>query len=532
MLDGSLGAWAPLLGETAWHSLTHDPTIRKVSRQHFGSIQSILQQYWTGKQAPESFLEVASYAHTTGYQLQRKYGCHVSLLDISASTLRLGRELAGVTKRPDAVRLIAADFHRLPFENDSFDLVFMSASLHHTWRWQTVLAEVQRVVAPQGLLILNQEPSARSCCFYRFRSNRIDQFTPFEQHLYDVGILRTIAEPFIGSRPETVFGMIENQRIQLSELIEALEGPTEILEKDLSPGATMSHVDQAWVSLAAESPEKTSETIRMHLTGLCQEAESHLDPVSQSLGFSLPRPEEVEEMSLRVSGQLLELTEKESKAESRLALSSIFGAVANFVLRKRGKKQKPATGKLRQSGARKSGRLRSFDRFSREQGSVSSDGSHMPVHDGVLYAFRPEIARLLIQPRSLLPSIQTAPAEAVHKIFDPACWYLHSDEISSLTLFRQPGRMTLPATRGSPLLILRFYGIPAGKNRCSLVSVWRNGTRVFSYQVWQEESFLCAVKLESQGGSRPGEMLIYSISGDGTLLNDNLKVSVAGLYEI
>ena len=97
-----------------------------------------------------------------------------------------------------------------------------------------------------------------------------------------------------GAGPETVFGMIENQRIQLSELIEALEGPTEILEKDLSPGATMSHVDQAWVSLAAESPEKTSETIRMHLTGLCQEAESHLDPVSQSLGFSLPRPEEVE----------------------------------------------------------------------------------------------------------------------------------------------------------------------------------------------------------------------------------------------
>ena len=81
-------------------------------------------------------------------------------------------------------------------------------------------------------------------------------------------------------------------------------------------------------------------------------------------------------------------------------------------------------------------------------------------------------------------------------------------------------------------MILRFYGIPAGKNRCSLVSVWRNGTRVFSYQVWQEESFLCAVKLESQGGSRPGEILIYSISGDGTLLNDNLKVSVAGLYEI
>ena len=535
MLDDSLGAYAPLLGETAWHLLTHDPTIRKVSRGHFQSIQSVLNRYWKEKQPPESFLEVASYAHTTGYQLHQRYGCHVSLLDISASTLRLGRQLAGVTSHPDAVRLIAADFHKLPFENDSFDLVFMSASLHHTWRWQTVLAEIQRVVAPRGLLILNQEPSARSCCFYRFRSNRIDQFTPFEKHLHEVGILRTIAEPFIGSRPETVFGMIENQTIQLSELIELLEGPTEIVENDVSPEATMSHVDQAWVSLAAESPGKTAETIRMHLASLCQEAESHLDPISQGLGFSLPRPEEVEKMSLRVSGQLLALTEKESEAEYRLALSGIFGATANFVVRKRGTKHKPAIGKLRQSGAwesGKNGRLRSLDCFSRKQRSVAPDDSGIPVHDGVFYAFGPEIARLLIQPLSLLPSIQIAAPEAVHKVFDPTCWYLYSDEISTLTLFRQPGRMTLPATRGSPFLILRFYGLPAQENRCSLVSVWSNGARVFSYQVWQEESFLCAVRLEPQGDPRPREILIYCMSGDGTLLNDHLKVSVAGLYEV
>ncbi len=532
MLDDSLDAYAPLLGETAWHSLTHDPTIQKVSRQHFRSIQSVLKRCWTGEQPLESFLEVASYAHTTGYQLQQKYGCHVSLLDISASTLRLGRRLAGVTKRPNEVRLIAADFHKLPFESDSFDLVFMSASLHHTWRWQTVLAEIQRVVAPRGLLILNQEPSARACCFYRFRSNRIDQFTPFEKHLHEVGILRTIAEPFIGSRPETVFGMIENQTIQLAELIEALEGPTEIVEKEFSPEATMSPVDQAWVSLAAESPEKTTETIRMHLTGLCQEAESHLDPVSRGLGFSVPRAKEVEEMSLRVSRQLLELNEKKSEDEYRLALSNIFGATANFVLRKRGEKQKPATGSLRKGESRNSGGLGSFGRFSRKQRSVASDSLEMPVHDGVLYAFRPEMARLLIQPRSLLPSIQTAPARAVHEVFDPACWYLYSDEISTLTLFNQPGLMTLPSTSGSALLILRFYGIPAQENQCLLVSVWRNGTRVFSYQVWQEESFLCAAKLGPQGDSRPHEILVYAMSGDGALLNDNIKVSVAGLYEL
>jgi hypothetical protein len=48
-------------------------------------------------------------------------------------------------------------------------------------------------------------------------------FTKFERALNDLGVIRTFAEPYPGSRPETLFGMIENQMIPLRRLLGAAE---------------------------------------------------------------------------------------------------------------------------------------------------------------------------------------------------------------------------------------------------------------------------------------------------------------------
>src|ERR1051326_3030876 len=119
-----------LIGECAWHSLTLDPTLRTVSQSHYKHVVNSLQQHGrVGGHSPIRILEVASYAHTTGYRLQQELDCEVTLFDISAKALQLGQRLAetdGITAKP---HLVAGDFHSLPFENGSFDLIYISSAL-------------------------------------------------------------------------------------------------------------------------------------------------------------------------------------------------------------------------------------------------------------------------------------------------------------------------------------------------------------------------------------------------------------------
>ena len=72
-------ALSSILGESVWHSLTNDPTIVDVSRRHFDQIATILRSHWGATQGTR-LLEVASYAHTSGYSLVRDLGMEVTLL--------------------------------------------------------------------------------------------------------------------------------------------------------------------------------------------------------------------------------------------------------------------------------------------------------------------------------------------------------------------------------------------------------------------------------------------------------------------
>ena len=162
-----------LVGECAWHSLTIDPSLEQISAAHYDYVVSALEGRGRGSRTNGmKVLEVASYAHTTGYRLQQELGCEVTLFDISAKALQLGKRMAGAAGLAACPQLVAGDFHALPFEANSFDIVYICSAVHHTWKYETVLSELQRVLAPGGLLLLLNEPCHRQCCFYGFRTNR------------------------------------------------------------------------------------------------------------------------------------------------------------------------------------------------------------------------------------------------------------------------------------------------------------------------------------------------------------------------
>lgn len=225
LFEAANAVYAAQLGEIAWHEITIDPSIAAMTAEHTMRVRSTIDinlKREAGR--PLRFLEIAPYCHYTAQEIAASHGAVAHVFDISPDSLRtaagLARE-AGVAG--DAIGT-AGDFHDLPYRDDWFDVVFVASAVHHTWRPERVLGEMLRVLRPGGLLMLDNEPVGARLCLYLFRSNRAESYTPFERTLSDQGALHAISSPFLGSRPEELFGMVENDRIPLATWEQALAG--------------------------------------------------------------------------------------------------------------------------------------------------------------------------------------------------------------------------------------------------------------------------------------------------------------------
>lgn len=82
-------------------------------------------------------------------------GAHVTLLDLSPASIELGLRRARASGVAERVRGVAHDASNLScFRDGEFDLVFANAALHHTLKYPRALAELVRVIAPRGRLVL------------------------------------------------------------------------------------------------------------------------------------------------------------------------------------------------------------------------------------------------------------------------------------------------------------------------------------------------------------------------------------------
>lgn len=74
---------------------------------------------------------------------------HLCGIDLCENMLQIGKEVMG-----NHAELQLGDAHRLPYEDNCFDLVYCNDSFHHYPNPIQVIQEISRVLRPQGTLLI------------------------------------------------------------------------------------------------------------------------------------------------------------------------------------------------------------------------------------------------------------------------------------------------------------------------------------------------------------------------------------------
>ena len=488
--------YGSIIGETMWHSLTVDPNIDKISREHYALIKSVLKSKFTSLYGLK-ILEIGAYAHFTGYLLQKNHGAEVTLLDISPSTLTLGRKIAtekGLFTGGNNPHLVVNDFKQLFFNDKTFDVVFICSSLHHTWSYSEVIDEMIRVLVPGGILIIEKEPCKREACFYKFRTNRLDALTKFENKINEMDMLRTFAEPYLGSRPETLFGMIENQQIPLANLLTSIQRECDLQELSLTMEGTMiGFHEKNWLENKGLELFDLKEYLKTYLFTKVNEIKPYLTDYNKRMGFHLPSSDEIINLSEKVSVMLKSIP-KENDEKYRIKLAEIFGAEVRIIAQK--SNADFVNGLLsRKIQNSKISKLASKLFFIQQK---ASNPQHMFLKhagceqkDGIYYCLPERIRKLILHQESIIPDIQNTDLAPIQRIFPQDFWQANKNEngIISLTTQETISKIVLPTTSTQLFVSLRIYakGI---EGIAYQVALWYKNQQLCQHTVYQSESFL------------------------------------------
>jgi SAM-dependent methyltransferase len=377
---------------------------------------------------------------------------------VSPASLRVGLDGASAVGIGADATLVAGDFHDLPFNTGYFDVVFCASSIHHTFRPWRVLQEMLRVLRPGGVLQLENEPIGRALCFYGFRSNREEAFTPFETELARRGSLSTFSSPVPGSRPEALFGMIENDRIPLDMVLSILTDEGEIALLLLRPH--LGEFEQRILALPRDIDLEAS--LAMLLLAEIQAVRPALTERDRLLGARLPETDDVWRLSYQVAPRLrclIGLSGREAEDET----TRLFGAALQATIVKRG-----------------SGRPAS-EMFRRQLSMQDRVFNDLPTLPGVWL-------HLTAQP---IPAIESDDLTALSTVYPTEEWEPYREQHGLLSMLNlgPRSRIALPGLPSAAMLLLRFYAVAA--DHPYRVSLWSwDGIEIASVLVAQSESFL------------------------------------------
>ncbi len=104
---------------------------------------------------PSNVLDVGTGTALIPIELfQRQIRCRVTAIDLAQNMLKVARENVVAASLSDEIHLQQVDAKNLPYQDGQFDVVMSNSIVHHIADPKQVLAEMIRVVCPNGCLFV------------------------------------------------------------------------------------------------------------------------------------------------------------------------------------------------------------------------------------------------------------------------------------------------------------------------------------------------------------------------------------------
>jgi hypothetical protein len=271
-------------------------------------------------------------------------------------------------------------------------------------------------------------------------------------------LLFTLSSPHPGSRPETQFGMTENDRMPLEMIIDTLSPHGFFPTLQIAP--RIESFERRVLDLPRD--DDLEATLAELLWNEIEALRPSLSEQDRLLNLNLPTEDDIWRLSYLVAPMLRRLAQL-SGQEAEFETARIFGAAIHMAVVKRGQ------------GTGASEMLR---RRLAEQNGVLND---LPVLAGVDLDFAAKP----------IPAIEDGDLSALAEIYPSDDWEPSRETAGLLFIFnlRQSCRISLPASCPGSILLFRFYTRGSEEPyRVALLS--EDGSELASTVVVRTESFL------------------------------------------
>jgi sarcosine/dimethylglycine N-methyltransferase len=95
--------------------------------------------------------------------LAKKYGCHVTVLNLSETENNRGRKMNKEQGLDHLIDVIDGSYEDIPFDENTFDIIWSEDAILHSENRDKVLEEAYRVLKPNGEFIFTDPMQSNNC---------------------------------------------------------------------------------------------------------------------------------------------------------------------------------------------------------------------------------------------------------------------------------------------------------------------------------------------------------------------------------